>query len=426
MSAPVSRKYKASSIIYFEGDRNVDEVFVLKQGQVTLISPSLDFKNETKETVKRGEFFGVKSALGRYPREETVQVVTDCEVLVFKTSAFEQFSLKNPSLVLQMLKVFSSQLRKVHRKVRETLGERDVTDTSVEVMRVAEYYYKQGNYKHAEYAYNAYIKNYPEGALIARAEKMLTNIKQGQAYPSGGPDLDAILYGEQDVSVSEDSGEISSDFESMPDDSSMTDDFTAAPIDNSGDFDLSTGEDLGDFTAPASNDMDFSAPASSDMDFAPSNDFSLDSDFGSSDLDMDFSSQPSSNGGGISSIYYDGLNDFSQENYDAAIEKFNKVINAKSFSNDEEASLPEKAIFEKGRALMKKNNMKEALASFSEYIKTYPEGESKKKSVMHIAEVFEKTGDKARAVAYYKKAATIKPIDKDTTRAKNKIEQLGG
>ena len=439
MSAPVTRRYKAGSIIYFEGDRAVDEVFVLKQGQILLISPALDFKSEAKEGVKRGEFFGVKSALGRYPREETVQVVTDCEVLVFKTPTFEEFSLKNPNLVLQMLKVFSAQLRKVHRKVRETLGERDVTDTSVEVMRVAEYYYKQGNFKHAEYAYNAYLKSYPEGALASRAQKMLTNVKQGQAYPEAGPDLDAILDGadESSYSSSEEGdlstgGDFSSDFESLPD-ASGSDDFAGDSFDNTSDFAASDMGGTDDFSAPDMGGTDdFSAAPSADMDFGAPDDFSMNSDFGSddfgsSDLDMSFDSADSGTAsGGVSSTFYDGLNDFSQGNFDAALEKFNTVINTKKFANDEEASLLEKAIFEKGRALMKKNSLKEALASFSEYLKKYPNGELKKKSFMNIAEIFEKAGDKGKAVAYYQKAVVIKPVDKETTRAKTKIEQLGG
>ena len=64
---PITRNYSAGSIVYFAGDVGED-VYVMQKGRISLISTSLDQKDDIKEDVRKGEFFGVKSALGRYAR----------------------------------------------------------------------------------------------------------------------------------------------------------------------------------------------------------------------------------------------------------------------------------------------------------------------------------------------------------------------
>jgi CRP-like cAMP-binding protein len=74
--------YKANSIIFFRGDRS-DRIFILKSGQVSLNHTDIETGQEVHDLIKTGEFFGVKSALGRYARDETAQVLTDSTALAF-------------------------------------------------------------------------------------------------------------------------------------------------------------------------------------------------------------------------------------------------------------------------------------------------------------------------------------------------------
>ncbi|HNH09334.1 MAG TPA: Crp/Fnr family transcriptional regulator, partial [Leptospiraceae bacterium] len=138
MAGPIIRTYKAGSIVYFEKDK-ADDIFVLQNGRIILTYLSADGKTEIKEDVKLGEFFGVKSSLGRYPREETAQVLGGATVLVFKMADFELFVAQKTHLILKMMKVFSSQLRQIHHKVREQLGQfGDMKSAAFELMNVAE------------------------------------------------------------------------------------------------------------------------------------------------------------------------------------------------------------------------------------------------------------------------------------------------
>ena len=121
-SGIVPRSYKSGSIIYFENDKS-EYCYVLKSGRVILTSIKLDTGEEVKEEVRVGEFFGVKSALGKYPREETAQTIGETVVLVFPLVEFERLVLRNANVVRKMLRVFSNQLRRIGKMVRSVMGD---------------------------------------------------------------------------------------------------------------------------------------------------------------------------------------------------------------------------------------------------------------------------------------------------------------
>ena len=131
----VTRRYKDGSIIYFEGDRS-DYVYILKAGRITLSFIKIETGEEMKEMIKVGEFFGVKSAIGKYPREETAQTIGDTTVLAVSRSEFEKMILKNVSLVTKMLRVFSNHLRRITKAQREILGESDTINPAVELFKI--------------------------------------------------------------------------------------------------------------------------------------------------------------------------------------------------------------------------------------------------------------------------------------------------
>lgn len=187
MSGPIIRNYKSGSIIYFEKDK-AEDIYVLQKGRVILTYTSVN-GHEMKEDVRLGEFFGVKSALGRYPREETAQVVADSTILVFKVSEFEKFVATKTHLIIKMLKVFSSQLRQVHRQLREILGQGEAKNPSYELMNVGEVFYKIGNYDHAKYVFQKYLEHYPNGVYANRAKELLSHASKNIPYPISMPPL---------------------------------------------------------------------------------------------------------------------------------------------------------------------------------------------------------------------------------------------
>ena len=61
---PKPAQYRSGSLIYFQGDP-ADKIFILQTGKVSLVYQDMETGADVKDSVQPGEFFGVKSALGR-------------------------------------------------------------------------------------------------------------------------------------------------------------------------------------------------------------------------------------------------------------------------------------------------------------------------------------------------------------------------
>lgn len=188
--SPKSMQYKANSIIFFKGDLS-DRVFLLNSGKVTLNSMDIETGVEVHDLIKTGEFFGVKSALGRYPREETAQVLTDAAVIAFSVPEFEQLAMQNARIIVKMLKVSSKQLRYVHSQVQNLIGSEEQVKPEMGLYNIGEYYLKNKRYSQALYAYKRYLTYYPSGRYSAEvtqklqlAEDYLSKYGQGKGPAS--------------------------------------------------------------------------------------------------------------------------------------------------------------------------------------------------------------------------------------------------
>jgi TolA-binding protein len=176
--SPKSMQYKANSIIFFTGDVS-DRVFLLNSGKVTLNSTDIETGQEIHDLLKTGEFFGVKSALGRYLREETGQVLADSSVIAFTVPEFEQLAMQNTRIIVKMLRVFSDQLRKIHKKVQNLIYTEEQIKPENGLYGIGEYYLKNKRYAQALYAFRRYLTYYPSGRYSAEATQ---KIQQAEEY----------------------------------------------------------------------------------------------------------------------------------------------------------------------------------------------------------------------------------------------------
>lgn len=383
---PITRNYSAGSIVYFAGDVGED-IYVMQKGRISLISTSLDQKDDIKEDVRKGEFFGVKSSLGRYPREETAQVLAESQVLVFKLAEFEQFGQKNTRIVLQMLKVFSSQLRRVHKAVREFLGEHGASEASMELVGVGEYYYKAGKTDYALYVFNAYLKGSPAGPLSERVRKLAQSLKQGAPFPIDLPDLAEEMQRNEVASR------------------------TGQMINR---IDQNQGDEFSDHADPdiivdlppmdAAHDMHDVPPPAGDFDMP---------------MPDDFSSMPAEKS--AAEHFNEGLSAFANHQFEESATAYKAALAQGAESNP---ALHEKILHELARALVKKGDAKGAVEKFSEQLRTYAQGPFAKKAMIHLAEIYEHAHDNPRAIALYEKAARIAPQDKEANLAQQKANQL--
>jgi len=157
---PKAVQYSANSVIYFSGDFDA-RVFLLHSGHIALNSLDIETGAQVTEYIKTGEFFGVKSALGNYPREESAMVLTDSLVYTFSVAEFESFAQTNTHL--QMLKVFSRQLRNIHRQLESLMDSKQQTNNEDGLFTVATAFYKSQHYQAAAQVAARYRALYPAG-----------------------------------------------------------------------------------------------------------------------------------------------------------------------------------------------------------------------------------------------------------------------
>ena len=179
---PRPSQYKAGSLIYFQGDP-ADKVFILQTGKVNLVYQDIETGQDVHDLVQQGEFFGVKSALGRYPREENAMAIQDATIMTFTVAEFEALALANTRIILKMLKVLSNQLRKIHKQVSSLMAKEE-QNPEAGLFSVGEYYLKTKNYGQARYIFSRYLTYYPSGRNAAQAA---TNLQQAEiAFAKSG------------------------------------------------------------------------------------------------------------------------------------------------------------------------------------------------------------------------------------------------
>jgi TolA-binding protein len=185
---PKAVQYRANSIIYFKGDQS-ERIYLLNSGKISLSYVDVETGQEMRDLIKTGEFFGVKSALGHYMREETAVVLQDATVMVFSVPEFELLATKNTRIITKMLKVFSNQLRRIHKQVQTLLVGDEQVNPETGLYKIGEYYMKNKRYGQALHAYKRYLVYYPSGAFatdvtskIVSAEEFVS--RYGSAEPA--------------------------------------------------------------------------------------------------------------------------------------------------------------------------------------------------------------------------------------------------
>ncbi|HPF05129.1 MAG TPA: cyclic nucleotide-binding domain-containing protein [Spirochaetota bacterium] len=385
------RSYKAGSIIYFEGDKS-EYVYILKTGRVLLTYVKIDTGEEVKEEVRQGEFFGVKSALGKYPREETAQTIGETVVLVLTLGDFERMILRNVNVVRKMLRVFSNQLRRIGKTVRTVLGESENVNPDLELFRIGEHYFKAGDFNKATYAFKKYLEYYPGTEYSRIAMERIKTINSGGPIPSGGG-----------------SGDDLGDF-SMESDSDDMFTFDEAPVPKAKPAPVPAPQ--------VKSDPAIATEFSSEMDDFLSDDSSLD-DFGDFDLDSSPAASP-----GLKPRFDEGESLFKRQNYPGALEIFQGILDDGEPAKNGDLKYFVDSHFYAGVCYYEMKKFKESMNLFAEIIKNRGDSEKYKGAVFYAGQIFEAAGQKDKAITYYNKVLNITPSDSLNGMAMDKIKAL--
>lgn len=168
-------QYTKGSIAYFEGDQD-DRIFILQKGLIILTSIDQETGHTSTEQVKPGEFFGVKSALGHFPREETASILAESTVVCLSIQEFEKLFSENKQLIMKMLRVFSNQLRQIHKKTESILNNKpEAQDTGM--YNVAKCFYEEEEYKSCFDVCEKLLKCFPRTSHLTEVAQLFKQSK---------------------------------------------------------------------------------------------------------------------------------------------------------------------------------------------------------------------------------------------------------
>jgi CRP-like cAMP-binding protein len=168
---PKPFQYRTGSLIYFQGDP-AEKIYILQTGKISLVYQDIETGADQRDPVQPGEFFGVKSALGRYPREENAVALSDSTVMMFTVPEFEALAMANSRIIMKMLKVFSNQMRRVHKQVSKVMAKEEQTPADG-LFNVGEFYLKNKRFSQARHVFSRYLTFYPSGRNAIQASKNL-------------------------------------------------------------------------------------------------------------------------------------------------------------------------------------------------------------------------------------------------------------
>ncbi|MBR1403725.1 MAG: Crp/Fnr family transcriptional regulator [Treponema sp.] len=192
---PKAISYTKGSIIYFAGD--IDErVFILQKGTVIATTNDIETKLPVTEQIKNGEFFGVKSAVGHFPREETVTALQEAVCITMTIQEFEALFSTNKQIMMKMLRVFSNQLRQIHRKTESILSKGETISQMQGMFSVATAFFNDERWRTCLDVCTTFLKLYPTSEHVLEIKGMLAkadaHIKKGDLGTTASSDSTSI------------------------------------------------------------------------------------------------------------------------------------------------------------------------------------------------------------------------------------------
>lgn len=107
--------YDKGEVIYDQGDVG-NCMFIIKDGQVTLVKVALEIEEEMG-TLAKGDFFGELSILEHSNRTETARAETDVTLVAIHRPTFVKMIKSNMEIAIRMLQKLSTKMRLAEERI---------------------------------------------------------------------------------------------------------------------------------------------------------------------------------------------------------------------------------------------------------------------------------------------------------------------
>lgn len=166
-------QFKAGSYVIIEGKREVNRFFIIIQGKLRTQKTTPVIGEESTQVLGPGDFFGVESAMSNHSRIESVQAISDCNLIEVPSDQFGLLIQKNAPIAMKIIRSFSMKLRSFDNTIARLSFRNVVEEDPSHLFDLGEYWFKAQRFNHAAYAYQRYLQWVPKGSNVSQAKMRL-------------------------------------------------------------------------------------------------------------------------------------------------------------------------------------------------------------------------------------------------------------
>lgn len=180
-------EYNQGSYVIIEGKRRQNfEFFIILEGDVEVQKINPENGSYSSQYLKKGDFFGVISAMTGLPELESVIALSPLKLIAVKREKFGELIQKNPVLAMKIIRSYSLRLRTLDQIQNKNFGGQS-KDYSQEnsLFQLALSYLELGNKNLASYMLSKYLQLSPNGVYVPQAKIELAKLPKLNFHKHG-------------------------------------------------------------------------------------------------------------------------------------------------------------------------------------------------------------------------------------------------
>ena len=168
--------FRKDSYILVEGKNDSDKFYIIKTGNVKCFKMN-DPNNISTKTLGPGDFVGVIPCMSGHSQIENVVALTDVSCISVRKDQYSELIEKNTSVALKIIRTFAHRVRAMNEQLTQLALNSISIDSPEHIFDVAEYYDRVRRTDIAAYAYNAYLRECPQGIKAFEAASRLNMLR---------------------------------------------------------------------------------------------------------------------------------------------------------------------------------------------------------------------------------------------------------
>ncbi len=132
----LERNYKKNMLVFLEGEPG-EAFYYIKSGKIKVYRSYEDGKEHIIHILGEGDVFGEATLFSGIPYPASSSVYEDATVGIVKNRDMEKLVMENPSLALNLIKVFSKKLVFAQQKIRDLAFNDVFSRTANQILKLA-------------------------------------------------------------------------------------------------------------------------------------------------------------------------------------------------------------------------------------------------------------------------------------------------